>query len=191
MPGDDATKYQDGQKGGQGGRGGDAGFGTSGADAGAGGNITISVHEDDLDLLVGISWNIRGGQGGNSGQHGMPGDGGFGGQGGSAIRWTETSDDTTYTRSRPAGATGNPGRPGIRPSTLLSGGRHGPNGSAQIRVLQRDGTERYYPRAYELEVTGFDVVDENMDGINEPGEHLIVQNIRVKNKGTTQSTCQY
>ena len=29
----------------------------------------------------------------------------------------------------------------------------------------------------------FDVIDENEDGINEPGEHIIVHNIRVRNAG--------
>jgi hypothetical protein len=32
-------------------------------------------------------------------------------------------------------------------------------------------------------VDSFEVVDENNDGINEPGEHLIVKNIIVRNDG--------
>jgi hypothetical protein len=32
-------------------------------------------------------------------------------------------------------------------------------------------------------VKDFDVIDENNDGINEPGEHLIVRNIVVRNAG--------
>ena len=36
---------------------------------------------------------------------------------------------------------------------------------------------------YILEVVHFDVVDENHDGINEPGEHILVHNIRVRNRG--------
>ena len=34
-----------------------------------------------------------------------------------------------------------------------------------------------------LHVVGFDIIDENEDGINEPGEHLLVHNIRVRNSG--------
>jgi hypothetical protein len=44
-------------------------------------------------------------------------------------------------------------------------------------------SEATYPGVYRLQVTKFDIIDENEDGINEPGEHLIVHNIRVKNHG--------
>jgi hypothetical protein len=36
---------------------------------------------------------------------------------------------------------------------------------------------------YILEVVHFDIVDENHDGINEPGEHILVHNVRVRNRG--------
>ncbi len=44
-------------------------------------------------------------------------------------------------------------------------------------------SEATYPSPYSLQVVKFDVIDENEDGINEPGEHLLVHNIRVKNTG--------
>ncbi|KAH8656136.1 hypothetical protein BGZ60DRAFT_417858 [Tricladium varicosporioides] len=59
----------------------------------------------------------------------------------------------------------------------------GAQGSSQVTVKRNDGTEATYPTRYELKVVSFEVVDENDDGINEPGEHLIVRNIRVQNTG--------
>jgi len=59
----------------------------------------------------------------------------------------------------------------------------GPNGSVQITVIRGDLSEATYPGVYALHVVGFDIIDENEDGINEPGEHLLVHNIRVRNSG--------
>ena len=68
--------------------------------------------------------------------------------------------------------------------TYLSGGVGGANGTCQIKVVRHDLTKATYPSRYRIEVLSFDVVDENEDGINEPGEYLRVQNIRVRNSGT-------
>jgi hypothetical protein len=54
--------------------------------------------------------------------------------------------------------------------------------------LRNDGTEATYPTRYDLKVVSFDIVDENEDGIFEPGEHLLVKNIRVQNTGKTLSS---
>lgn len=78
---------------------------------------------------------------------------------------------------------GHVGIPGSQPAVYLTGGNSGHNGSTQIRVLRKDNTEATYPGCYKLEVVSFDVLDENEDGINEPGEHLLVRNIKVVNKG--------
>jgi hypothetical protein len=59
----------------------------------------------------------------------------------------------------------------------------GPNGSIQIKVIRGDLSEATYPGVYSLQVTKFDIIDENQDGINEPGEHMLVHNIRVRNTG--------
>ncbi|KAH8746487.1 hypothetical protein F5882DRAFT_493200, partial [Hyaloscypha sp. PMI_1271] len=59
----------------------------------------------------------------------------------------------------------------------------GPQGSIQIKVIRGDLSEATYPSPYSLQVVKFDIIDENGDGINEPGEHLLVHNIRVKNAG--------
>lgn len=160
---------------------------TDGADAG---NVFFAVGEDDLDLLIACTWDTSGGKGGGSGTHGMPGDGGIGGNGGNGCRWTERYGDTTIERSRPPGAVGPQGRPGVQPSAYLSGGTGGRQGSTQIRVLKKDLTEATYPGPYKLEVVSFDVIDENEDGINEPGEHLLVKNIKVKNAGRREFFCQ-
>ena len=40
---------------------------------------------------------------------------------------------------------------------------------------------------YALKVVNFDIIDENEDGINEPGEHLLVHNVRVCNFGAMPS----
>jgi hypothetical protein len=66
---------------------------------------------------------------------------------------------------------------------VLIKGKDGEDGKIHINVV-RDGqaVERYTNRYY-LEVKGFDVVDENEDGINEPGEWLYVKNIEIQNRG--------
>jgi hypothetical protein len=99
------------------------------------------------------------------------------------LRRTERYGDRIVERSKPPGAPGPQGPPGSRPPTYLAGGAAGANGSSQIKVLRGDGTEATYPARYELKVISFDVVDENQDGINEPGEHLFVKNVRVENSG--------
>jgi len=49
--------------------------------------------------------------------------------------------------------------------------------------LRKDLTEGTYTSRYRLIVKSFDVIDENEDGINEPGEYLHVKNIVVENTG--------
>jgi hypothetical protein len=63
------------------------GYGSNGADGAAAGNVFITVHDDDTDLLVPLEYDVRGGAGGASGQHGEPGDGGIGGRGGRSHSW--------------------------------------------------------------------------------------------------------
>ena len=57
------------------------------------------------------------------------------------------------------------------------------HGSVQIKVIRGDLSEATYPATYILEIVHFDVIDENHDGVNEPGEHILVHNIRVRNRG--------
>jgi hypothetical protein len=69
------------------------------------------------------------------------------------------------------------------PGTYLSGGQSGKTGSSQVRVIKRDLTEGTFPKRYMLKVVSFDVVDENEDTINEPGEHIYIRNLVVENFG--------
>jgi hypothetical protein len=90
---------------------------------------------------------------------------------------------TTY--SRPAGIRGPAGAPGGVPLYVLNAGQPGADGSCQIGVVAGDGSvAATYSGRYGIVVMGFDVIDENDDGIFEPGEHLIVKNIRVQNNGS-------
>jgi hypothetical protein len=57
------------------------------------------------------------------------------------------------------------------------------HGSIQIKVIRGDLSEATFPYTYVLNVVHFDITDENQDGINEPGEHILVHNIRVRNQG--------
>lgn len=96
---------------------------------------------------------------------------------------TEHRGDTTYTRTRPPGRRGPVGPPGARVPSYLQGGMGGAQGSSQVTVMRNNGTQATYPGRYNLEVVSFEVVDENNDNVNEPGEHILVTNIRVKNSG--------
>lgn len=80
--GRDATQWSDGTDGSDGGRGGDPGLGTSGADPGHGGNVTIRVPINELELLTLIESQTFAGEVGLRGSHGEPGPGGPGGKGG-------------------------------------------------------------------------------------------------------------
>ena len=96
---------------------------------------------------------------------------------------TERRGDRVYAHSKPGAPYGAPGAQGQRPGAYLTGGNTGANGGCQIRVVNKDLTEATYPDRYRLQVVNFDVVDENEDNINEPGEHLFVRNIKVQNIG--------
>ncbi|KAK3381208.1 hypothetical protein B0H63DRAFT_560930 [Podospora didyma] len=197
--GKDASPGRNGTDGGPGGKGGNGGRGTDGAIGGEGGNAYITVGEDDLDTLVGVHWDVLGGLGGPPGTHGYGGDGGSGGKGGKSCSWEDEvpvqyeQDGHVYSgyqkRSQynRGGSGGAGGRAGYRPTDELYPGRNGPAGSGQIIVLYRDGTSASYASRFILEVVSFDVQDENDDGINEPGEHLIVSNIVMKNTGQMPS----
>ena len=63
-------------------------------------------------------------------------------------------------------------------------GRPGQLGTASIFVRYHSGIIHRYERCYQLELVDFAVEDENGDGIFEPGEHILIQRIRVRNTGT-------
>ena len=84
---------------------------------------------------------------------------------------------------RVAGQKGLDGTPGAVITTPTLNGETGPGGTVTIIVRKDDGTERQFSSVYNLELVDFDVEDENGDGIFEPGEHLYIRRIRVRNSG--------
>lgn len=106
------------------------------------------------------------------------------------VRYTgEHSADCGYTtsyrtRRRPGGCRGDRGPSGYAPNSKLHPGLDGKRGSASIIVLGDDGEEAVYGSKFDFELEGFSVTDENGDGVFEPGECVIVGNIKVWNRGT-------
>lgn len=84
---------------------------------------------------------------------------------------------------------GRDGRPGAVISNRLVEGSPGKNGSFTIIVRSCDGEEQEYPSPYNLELVDFDIEDENGDGIFEPGEHIMVKRIRIRNTGEHHHIC--
>jgi hypothetical protein len=87
-------------------------------------------------------------------------------------------------RIRVAAAAGQDGTPGAEPGVYLLPGAGGNMGQAEIIVRSATG-EQTYQSKYQLELVDFDLEDENADGIFEPGEHLFVRRIRVRNSGVS------
>lgn len=96
------------------------------------------------------------------------------------------TDYQTRFHSRPSASGGPAGMCGRAPVDALQPGQNGPPGFSQITVLFSDGGSATYSSRYILEIVGFDVQDENDDGINEPGEYVFVTNIVIKNTGKRQ-----
>ncbi|KAF2738806.1 hypothetical protein EJ04DRAFT_549698 [Polyplosphaeria fusca] len=94
----------------------------------------------------------------------------------------------TYTsRHRPGADRGSDGMPGRLPGgPLPRPGRTGRSGKASICVRSEDGVNTVsYNAKFEFQLLDFEVVDENRDCIFEPGECLIIRNIRVRNNAVT------
>ncbi|KAF3116228.1 hypothetical protein TWF103_009451 [Orbilia oligospora] len=168
MDGVSSNEYQSGTRGGSGGAGGNGGNGTSGGNGGSGAYIEIEVEEDDMDLLIPIHWDVRGGIGGNAGTNGFGGRGGRPGHGGKG--------------------SGSHGIDGADGNAILIAGQHGQPGNARIQVHMKSTRElgarhNFYTSRYFFTLVDFDIVDENEDGIFEPGEHIYIQNIRIQNTG--------
>ncbi|KAK6334530.1 hypothetical protein TWF730_003744 [Orbilia blumenaviensis] len=168
MDGVSSNEYQSGTRGGSGGAGGNGGNGTSGGNGGSGAYIEIEVEEDDMDLLLPIHWDVRGGLGGNAGTNGSGGRGGGPGYGGKG--------------------SGSRGISGSAGNAILTAGQYGQPGNARIQVHMKSTRElgarhNFYLSRYFFTLVDFDIVDENEDGIFEPGEHIYVQNIRIQNTG--------
>ncbi|KAE8448991.1 hypothetical protein EG329_008579 [Mollisiaceae sp. DMI_Dod_QoI] len=88
-------------------------------------------------------------------------------------------------KHRLKGGDGMDGQKGEKPTDPLFCGRDGRPGEGLIIVKPKTaaGIEKQYRSIYQLELVDFDLEDENEDGIFEPGEHLFIRRIRVKNSG--------
>lgn len=82
---------------------------------------------------------------------------------------------------------GRDGGPGAFMSNRLVEGTPVKDGSFTIVVGYCDGGEQEYHSRYNLELVDFDIEDENGDGIFEPGEHIMVKRIRIRNIGEHHS----
>ena len=87
----------------------------------------------------------------------------------------------TYTR--PKGSDGQEGGIGTAIHDSLRSGLQGNNGSISIIVSYASQERQTYHSCYKLELVDFDIEDENEDGIFEPGEHVYVRRIRIRNIG--------
>jgi hypothetical protein len=87
------------------------------------------------------------------------------------------------TQSRKKGDDGPTGRTGKQIQDMLLRGPAGADGQARIIVRHLNGDRGIYDKRYDLQLVDFDLEDENGDGIFEPGEHVIVRRIVVKNTG--------
>jgi len=92
------------------------------------------------------------------------------------------------TKVRVPGEEGAEGRRGDVPAHPLFPGLDGQPGEATIIVTSKTGQPRSYRSRFQLELVDFDVEDENEDGVFEPGEHLFIRRIRIKNTGQSPVT---
>ncbi|KAI2625607.1 hypothetical protein GGR54DRAFT_653997 [Hypoxylon sp. NC1633] len=93
------------------------------------------------------------------------------------------SKPVTRRFQRVEGLDGENGHSGKACTSVLHNGVDGLRGNVTIVVQKSDGSQQEYSSLYSLELVDFDVEDENGDGIFEPGEHLFIRRITVRNSG--------
>lgn len=190
--GGNATRWSSGGDGGNGGNGGAGGDATSGSSGGDGGQIVVSVSEDDTPLLMLIRHEIHGGAGGKAGLNGSGGNGGSGGSGGSSYSWTTTSSSrdsngqshtTTHYHSNPGGSSGSSGSTGRAGNARVANGARGEIGNFAIEVKTADGKLTTYPARFDLRLVSFAHDSLNEDAVYEPREMVRVFDLEVENAG--------
>jgi hypothetical protein len=194
--GSNATRYSSGGNGGPGGDGGDSGQPGAGGNGGNASDVRQNFNERDMDLVMLTSNDVRGGKGGAVGDHGTPGSGGSGGSGGSSYSWTETERRTrtnsegksesytvTVSKSNPGGWDGPSGSSGSRPAIRTSPGQDGKDGTNTYIIHYNDGKTVEYRSKYRVELVDFKFHSQNRDSIFEPGEKVIVENLKIRNTG--------
>jgi hypothetical protein len=94
---------------------------------------------------------------------------------------------TTVQLSKPPGLAGSNGQPGLLSDFVPEDGIDGVPGTCRITVRHMDGSHQSYTSKYSLELVSFQVTDENDDGIIEPGEHIYIEQVVVRNLGAIQA----
>lgn len=211
--GSDATEYSSGTSGGNGCGGGEAGDGTPGSKGGNGGIIKVHLPIEDVYLSLLVEHNVLQGDGGGPGTNGTGGQGGNGGSGGSSHSWTTTHPDgescSTYTSDngngsysthksctpkyrteshyQSGGSDGFDGPSGSNGSGNISGGADGKIGDFKFVIHDKNGGKKLYNKAFELFISSYTLIDENEDGVFEPGEKVTISNITIKNRNKMPS----
>lgn len=140
-----ATMFTFGTDGHPGEDGGNGQPGTDGEDAGPGGDVSITVTEQDkalLEILGNI--DVSSGDPGHAGHHGHGGRGGRGGRGGNSFTWNTTINEhgrvIIIPHHMPGGHDGPDGRDGYTPTTPLYPGRSSSNGTLKFFTLNDNKT---------------------------------------------------
>lgn len=88
---------------------------------------------------------------------------------------------------RAPGLDGKDGESGATMTAPLVKGTKGDRGTISIAVQHTDGTTQRYTSAWTLELVGFEVEDDNADGIFEPGDYIHIRRVIVRNAGKISS----
>lgn len=164
-PGDgyDGEDGTDGHNGGPGGNG------------GRGGIIRVLASSEQTEIILLVKAQTAPG---SAGSGGAGGHGGWGGRGGDGGRNTCPKDHPN------AGIHARDGRNGFSGRSGASGanGRAGKSGLLSFDV-ESGGAVTSYPRPFSLSVTSLKTIDDNEDGVFEPGETMSVLELQISNKG--------
>ncbi|MGZ3671044.1 MAG: DUF7932 domain-containing protein [Bdellovibrionota bacterium] len=181
--GSNGTNGSDGTSGGNGGDGGDAGNG------GNGGQVRVTTAADSSELLLLVKSTVAAGSGGSGGSGGAGGSGGRGGRGGSAGRGGQNTctDDKGNFVGGPSGSDGWAGSDGRNGSDGYAGrngsdGRDGRSGNMVYVNTDASGTHEY-AHAFKLTINSVKAIDDNEDGVVEPGEGISITEIVISNSG--------
>jgi hypothetical protein len=191
--GNDGCPPSDGQAGGNGGYGSNGGNGGDGGDAGNGGSggaVKITTGADTSELTLLVRYNVSAGSGGSGGSGGSAGRGGRGGSGGRGGRGGSNTcrDGKGNFTGGPSGNSGWNGQDGSNGSDGYSGsngrgGYDGRGGSIALVTLDAAGNPSTFTHAFNLSVKSVTSIDDNEDGIVEPGEGVSITQIVVTNSG--------
>jgi hypothetical protein len=211
-PGGPGQNGSDGTHGTDGSNGVSGASGGSGGDAGSGGAIEVSFTNPGVLMHLKTSYSGgvagskgyggSGGSGGRAGAGGRGGPGGMGGEGGRGGYGYRCSTQERQAgcrdgRNGHSGSRGNKGRRGRHGRDGSSGrdgqngfsGSYGSSGSAgSLKLVHLDESDNVlatydHLNIYNLIITDFEFVDENEDGIFEPGERVKILSLTLENNG--------